>query len=313
MARVSARAAVTTVAILSWLSAASASAVGGLAFVHAYRNGDMGIDGIGGPRSTAVSPDGASLYVNAVSPEVSSIAVFRRDAGTGRLTEVQVVMRPDICTGGLVTVSPDGASVYLTGSSCDTLAVFQRDTMTGTLTFLEVHQQGIGGDDGLDGVLGVTVSPDGANVYVTAVTEGAVAVFARDSGTGRLTFVEVQKNGMNAVSGLSGAADVAIGPDGQNAYVASRLDNAVAVFSRSSVTGALTFLQVEREGVGGVDGLGDADAVRVSADGRHVYATGINDSAVAVFARDVGTGFLTFVEVQRDGTGGVPPWDDGRC
>ena len=57
------------------------------------------------------------------------------------------------------------------------------------------------------------------------------------------------------VSGLSGADDVGVSPDGDNVYVASFRDNAVAVFARDPMTASLTFLQEERDGVNGVDGL----------------------------------------------------------
>ena len=67
-----------------------------------------------------------------------------------------------------VTVSPDGKNVYATGSYESAIAVFNRDLTTGTLTFDEVHKDGINGVDGLDGAGGgVTVSPDGKNVYAT--------------------------------------------------------------------------------------------------------------------------------------------------
>src|SRR5205807_3339768 len=147
-----------------------------------------------------------------------SVGVFRRDTANGRLSEVQV-LHPSVCTDQ-IKVSADGASAYVSGRFCDTLSVFQRDAMTGSLTPLEIHQQGIAGVDGLDGAFGLAISPDGANVYVAA-TEGAVAVFMRNGTTAALTFIEAQKNGINGVSGLSGADDVGVSPDGNNVYVAS--------------------------------------------------------------------------------------------
>jgi len=55
------------------------------------------------------------------------------------------------------------------------------------------------------------------------------------------------------------------------------------VFSRDTATGALTFVGVRQDGVGGVDGLAGAASVTVSPDNRHVYVAGSNDDAVAVF------------------------------
>ena len=53
--------------------------------------------------------------------------------------------------------------------------------------------------------------------------------------------------------------------------------------SRDVATGRLTFVQVLKDGVGGVDGLYGADSVTVSPDGSQVYATGYYDDALAVF------------------------------
>ena len=43
---------------------------------------------------------------------------------------------------------------------------------------MEVHKDGVGGVDGLDGANSVTMSPDGKHVYTTAQFDDAVAVFS---------------------------------------------------------------------------------------------------------------------------------------
>ena len=50
------------------------------------------------------------------------------------------------------------------------------------------------------GASGVTVSPDGKYVYAIGASDDAVAVFSRDSATGKLTFVEVQKDGVGTLN-----------------------------------------------------------------------------------------------------------------
>ncbi len=52
-----------------------------------------------------------------------------------------------------------------------------------TTTFVEVHKDGLGGVDGLDGAISVTVSPDGSHLYAAGHGDDAVAVFSRDSAT----------------------------------------------------------------------------------------------------------------------------------
>jgi 6-phosphogluconolactonase (cycloisomerase 2 family) len=89
----------------------------------------------------------------------------------------------------------------------------------------------VGTVEGLSGIFSVTVSPDGKNLYTASENDDAVAVFDRDSATGQLRFVEVQKNGVGTVTGLDGARSATVSPDGKHVYAAGSNDDAVAVFS----------------------------------------------------------------------------------
>src|SRR2546430_7689763 len=168
-----------------------------------------------------------------------------------------------------------------------------------------MQKQAVAGVDGLTGAHGVVVSPDGAHVYVASKVADALAVFSRDAATGALTFVQAKKDNIGGVNGLNGAEGIAVSPDGAHVYVASHNDNALAVFSRNVETGAVTFVDIQRDGLGGVDGLLGANAVAVSPDGAHVYAARSLGHAVAGLRRDAATGKLAFVEAQHEGQNGV--------
>jgi 6-phosphogluconolactonase (cycloisomerase 2 family) len=163
----------------------------------------------------------------------------------------------------------------------------------------------VDGVDGLAGSESVAISPDGRNVYVTGDVEHALAVFRRDETTGALSFVETQRDGVGGVDGLAGAEFVTVSPDGRHVYVAGFDENALVLFNRNETTGVLSFVEAQRDGVGGVDGLANAVSVAVSPDGQYVYVVGVADNALAVFQRDKETGVLGFVEVEQDGVGGV--------
>jgi hypothetical protein len=113
-----------------------------------------------------------------------------------------------------------------------------------------------------------------------------VAVFSRNASTGQLTFVERHVDGMGGVDGLDSARAVAVSPEGRQVYIVSDVDNAVVAYSRSPSSGALTFEELLRDGVSGVDGLGGARSVTFSPGGEHVYAASYLDDAVAVFCRN---------------------------
>jgi 6-phosphogluconolactonase (cycloisomerase 2 family) len=88
------------------------------------------------------------------------------------------------------------------------------------------------------------------------------------------------------VDGLDGARGVAVSPDGAHVYVTGRIDDAVATFARDPATGALSFVELDKDGMGGVDGLDDASLAAASPDGAHLYVAGQLDDAVATFARE---------------------------
>ncbi|HLF24879.1 MAG TPA: beta-propeller fold lactonase family protein [Anaerolineae bacterium] len=299
------------------------AADGRLTFVEAKKDGVEGITGLAGVFMAIVSPDGRHVYVTGSGDD--ALALFNRDATTGRLAFVEVQIDGVGGVDGLdgasaVTISPDGRHVYAAGFGDNALAVFRRNAVTGRLTFAGIAQDGQNGADGLAGAYALSVSPDGRHVYAAGLTGDAVAVFRRNSRTGALRFVEVEKDGVDGIDGLDGAYGVSLSPNGKHVYVPSLVDDAVVVFSRNSASGALTFVETERDGVDGVDGLDSAFAVAVNPDGRRVYVASYADSAVAVFERDDTTGALTFVEVHTasadldalDGAISVAVSPDGR-
>lgn len=211
----------------------------------------------------------------------------------------------DGLAGGVgVAVSPDGAHVYVVGSDDDAVAVLARNGATGALTFVAQARDGIGGVTGMRVPTAVAVSPDGAHVYVTSREDDGVVVFARAGGAGTLTPAAVVRDGVGGVDGLDHASSVAVSPDGASVYVTGAHDDAVAAFARDAGTGALTFVGLARDGVGGVSGIARPTAVAVSPDGASVYVAGGAADGVGVFARDPGTGALTFVAAAFYSDGG---------
>jgi 6-phosphogluconolactonase (cycloisomerase 2 family) len=166
--------------------------------------------------------------------------------------------------------------------SLNNIAVFSRDMNAGTLSFVEMKQDGVGGINDLATVGDGAFSSDGKFFYVTASWDNAVTVFSRDPATGKLSLVESHKNGVNGVSKLGGAMGPVVSPDGKHLIVAAFDPGSVVLFTRDTVTGRLTFKQYIENG-GEVDGLGWANSIAISADGRHIYISGYMDSAVTWF------------------------------
>jgi DNA-binding beta-propeller fold protein YncE len=300
-----------------------------------------------GPGGMAISPDGRHVYVAATGE--GAIVVLARNRATGELLSlahqdacihsVQIDDEgqagvPADCRAGVaiaaptaVAVSPDGKNVYAASFGSNALSVFARDASTGRLRQVTgrgacVSEDGTAGlygqpgncTDGrnLTGAFGVTVSPDGKNVYLATgfdirhndfdpfATSG-VAIFARNATTGRLRQLP-GRTGCVSQSGsaglctdgraLEGAQSLTVSADGRNVYVAGAANDAIAIFARDAA-GRLRQL-AGREGCvseGGsqgcrqATGLDGVSAIAVPRDGRHVYAPSYFSSAVAMFSR----------------------------
>jgi 6-phosphogluconolactonase (cycloisomerase 2 family) len=266
------------------------------------------VDGLSLAQDLAVSPDGGK-HVYIASEGDGAVATFSRDAMTGALTFLGLVKEGFDVIGGLsgandVIVSPDGKHVYAVGPEDDAVVVFTRDATTGALTLVEVKNDGVGGVSGLSSPHGPALSPDGKHLYV-ACFGSTVVIFSRNADTGALTFVGFVEDGEGGVTGIGGAQEVVVSPDGQDVYVAGDSSDAVAAFRRNAGTGLLTIVEAEVDNAGGVDGIDAPFDVAIAPDGAHVYVPGAGDHAVAVFARNAMTGALDFLQVVRDGSGDV--------
>ena len=110
------------------------------------------------------------------------------------------------------------------------------------------------------------ISGDGRHVYLVGDTSvGALAVFFdRNTLSGELSVKQLIENlelqpapeGDLTIDGLAGARTVVVSDDDLYVYVLGYDDDAIAVFERDTVSGELTFVQVVRDNIGSVDGLG---------------------------------------------------------
>ena len=217
------------------------------------------------PTSVAVSPNGKSAYVTtedgvAIFTRTASGALTQKLGPAGCITESGA----EGCASGRAlldaesaVVSPDGASVYVASSQNSAVAIFDRNTTTGALT----QKPGAAGcyslldtggacaessGTGLARAASITVSPDGASVYVagpnTATCNpcGAIAIFDRNTATGALTQQAgtagcISESGSGGTctdgAGLLHATSIVVSPDDDNAYVAAS-GGAVAIFDR---------------------------------------------------------------------------------
>ena len=138
-----------------------------------------------GSDAIAISPDGRNVYV--ASSRSNAIAIFMRNARTGKLTQA---------AGSAGCIALAGAN------GCATAR-------------------------GLAGPNSVAVSPDGRNVYATSLLSSAVVSFRRNRSTGALTLTggasgcitDAATAGCTTGRALDGADVVSVTADGKNVYV----------------------------------------------------------------------------------------------
>ena len=289
-----------------------------------------------------LSPDGRSAYSVAINGDLIE---YSRDPASGALKIIGCVTAgTDKCAPeniienvveighpSAVAVSPDGENVYVTGTEKHAIVEFRRETGSGLLTPLNAGKGCIseeaGGEcevkeaKGLNEPYGVTVSPDGENVYVTAVKGEALAEFARTSPEpekhGMLEplsgheCIGGPKSGCPIVSaiGMNEPIGVVVSPDGNNVYVAAGADNAegaVVAFKRGA-GGALEQLSGEEGCLSEVivvcrftTALRGSEDLVVSPDGENLYATSGPKNALVELERNLESGSLDQLSGSED-------------
>ena len=301
------------------------------------------LDGLFHAGAVTVSPDGKTVYAVADVQGPSGagmVTAFPRDSTTGTLSaagstcvasaadrQTRCVVSTGVflltAASAKLVVSPDGRNAYLNARFSNSLVIFDRDTTTGALTLKSgadgcVSNAPLGTcaviADYMPDPLSVSISPDGANIYVdaggSAEAIDTVIIFSRNATTGTLTKL-TGANGclasatLNDCTVINPAAQLAqnfdsknvvISPDGLNAYIASFNWNMLLAFDRSTTTGALTL----KAGAAGcfadaamapctttANLLYAVNPVVVSPDGRNVYTGSAftSNPNVAAFAR----------------------------
>ena len=231
------------------------------------------------------NPNQSAVESNVVSAQ-ADLAISKSDG----LSEI------DGLAGARSIVGID-ENLYVAGADDDALSVLARNDDPdspdyGMARFVQaVRAGGDDGTEGVNGVVDVVLSGDGAHLYSASPADNTVAGFERDLITGRLTFLGVQQNGVLGVSGIAGARDLLVSPDDRHVYAAGSFSNSVATFRRDADPGSpgfgeLEFVDFVQNGVDQITGLGEPAALAASADGLNVYAIGAEEDTLVVFRRN---------------------------
>jgi len=289
---------------------------------------------------TVVSPgEGTNAYSVALD---GALIEYERNLGSGALKVIGCISArsgppsapacapengeyevPVVNQAAAIALSPDGLNAYVLNQQQGIVVELSRNPGTGLLTVMkgeggkpECIEQEPGSlcerdeGKGLQEPYGITVSPDGENVYVASHAGASVAEFKRKPGGALEQLASpnecISTGGTecktNTAIGLEAAIGVAVSPEsGANVYVAAGGTGgkgAIAAFSRKAGTGALTQLagtkgcisEENKACAAGVEINGPEDLV-VSPDGKNIYANSYGSSAI--------------IELERNGAGEI--------
>ncbi len=267
-----------------------------------------GTDQLYTSHAVEVSPEGEHLYVAAREPARgigdAGISLFRRNQSEGRITFAAFDTLTDI--GGML-LSPDGRHLYVQSSASNAIQVFARDAQTGVLQMAQTAQPLPKTRDTILYTLSpgmMAFSSEVAHFYFN--TSEHLLVYDREASTGQLTLQQtIQIDDYQ----LGSKSAFALSPEGTHVYWGGYERNVslhnpryeMAILARDPASGALTFLKRVS-----FEGMFPGYAIKVSHDGRHVYAGLLaanyeqnTGEMLGVFARDSNSGELRLQEIMR--------------
>jgi len=249
---------------------------------------DKPMAGLGFCIDNVFSPDGKFVY--AVGSD--SIVCFK--IADGKLGHVETITEPveadaegnpkmpRMSGARGVAITPDGKNLLTSWNGSGTVMVHTRNPDTGKLTLLQSVSNGAGADAGLQGVMHVTVSPDGAFAYTAGGRfggENAVCAFSIEPKTGRLNFIQCL-TGNDLPADYGGGNEIAVSPDGFQVAVACTLSDCLTRFNRDPETGKLT---AGKSFACGPPANPGACGVIYDSTGGHILVADENSSSIVAF------------------------------
>ncbi len=252
--------------------------------------------GFGGLR-LQLSPDGKYMAFS------GSGVICKRDEDTGDLHKIADLS--DGTTGPYGSaddISMSGDNRFLYTATTNGVGVFHLEGEK--ITFIESAEA----DGNLKGMRAVLVSPDGHWVYAAGTSSGTLGVFRRDAASGKLESVQMLSDGKGGLTGLHGVFHLAVSNDSKDLYISAGRFVTEQVISGFEVQ-ADGQLKLFQQFVNGTDDFSEfegANDIKVSPDGKFVFAAASISDRLFRFSRNLENGKLTFVASQQAGTFATP-------
>jgi hypothetical protein len=242
----------------------------------------LGIGGVAGASASAAAPQARQAV------RVSAAGTTHAAVSPG--TQLWAKLYNGNGHANSVAVSPDGSTVFVTGTSEGRAdyATIAYDTATGARLWIKLYKGPGGGGCEFDNA--VAVSPDGKTVFVTGECETFstskfdYATVAYSAATGAQKWVKLY----NGVGTVNYANAVAVSPSGKTVFVTGESDSKDFVAEYGTVAyNAATGTQLWVKRYSGPGSSSDiAHSVAVTPNGNTVFVTGVSNSSTFTFTDD---------------------------
>lgn len=185
------------------------------------------------------------------------------------------------CRG--IVLHPNGKWIYVVSSDAGTLVTLSADPFTGMMTYKSTLHHRKDSLASLSGVMGITCSPDGKQLYTASGRirgSHTLAVWSiQEDGTPDL-LQEIKKN---RIAGLEGGNEIIVTPNGKHVFSAGTLAHSLNMFERNASNGKLTHLKTYTTELKNPYLLNMASGIACSPDGKFIYVAAEKDDALNVF------------------------------
>ena len=230
------------------------------------------------PSTVILHPSGKFLY--AVSQVLDKIAIYRVNAKTGALTEIDD-SRVDagVRSAFQLRISPDGKFLYVPGRFTGNLVVHRIDQNTGALTLLSQNNLSTKGERARF----VDVTPDGRFIYVSNAFTNTIAAFTMDADAESVSVID----GMPFPASHAPQA-VIVHPSGKFLFVANWQAAEISTYAINESTGRLSLIPGPKAEAGIFPFNGS-----VHPSGKYLYIANWASSNISAFLINQETGALS--------------------
>jgi len=253
-------------------------------------------------------PSGRFVYV---ASRFDGVIVFRMDADSGRLTQIDGSPFAAGKRTRSLAVHPSGRFIYASNAYSNSISAYRVDSDSGRLSPVDGAPFSTGDlapiDEALVPLLDyppeagavpyyLAMHPSGRYLYVANWGGGSLSAFHIDEQTGRLSAL----SGSPLSTHVNPYA-VAAHPSGNFVYALSWGSDGVVGYRVAPGTGELTQMETPAYPLAGKAPV----AMRFSADGRHAYVANFHSNNVSVLDVDPNTGALMLRDTVQTRSG---PW-----